>query len=69
MHDQPQFASLSELAARWGTARSAIWKWRQEFDGFPESYGPRGRGQRFQVAEADAWFKSLSQRSHLRGAA
>ncbi len=66
MSDQPKFASLTELAARWGTARSALWKWRQEFGGFPSGYGPEGRGQRFLIAEADAWFKSLSEHSKRR---
>lgn len=69
MQDHPQFASLTELSARWGTARSALWKWRQEFSGFPAGYGPEGRGQRFLITEADAWFKSLAERSQQRGAA
>lgn len=67
MQEKPIFASLTELAARWGTARSALWKWRKEFDGFPQGYGPEGRGQRFLIAEADAWFKSLAERRNSRG--
>lgn len=66
MQDQPKFASLTELSARWGTARSAVWKWRQEFNGFPEGYGPEGRGQRFLIEEADTWFKSLAELSQQR---
>lgn len=62
MDDRPKFASLSQLSARWGVARSAVWKWRQRYQGFPTGYGPAGRGRRFLIVEADAWLRSIAER-------
>lgn len=58
----PEFASLTALACRYGVGRTGLWKWRQEFDGFPEPHGVGGRGARYRIADVDTWFASLGQR-------